>query len=177
MALLESIAFNTLTTRFTNRYSFSAQVMQECGENLFSFHSGEIYKHGEGAFNTYYDTAYPSSVTYTANQEPSNTKVWLGAGVEGNTIPDLVEFSNDWPYSQFTDLFASDFRVKEGVFYAGLFRDKTSPNIATGASPLLTGDKMRSQALKVYVKYTATNKHIRLKHINMMYNDSSGHSV
>ena len=171
MALIESIAFNNDTKRFVSRHSYSAEVMESLGDALLSFNGGDVYLHGGG---TLYQE---SSITYVSNQEPSNIKLWSAIGIEGNTLPSLVEFSNELPYVQQTDLLDSDFTKKEGVYYATLYRDKNSPNVASGASALLTGDKMRSQSLKVLLKFTNTSNEVILKHVNIIYKDSDGHNI
>ena len=103
--------------------------------------------------------------------------MWKAIGIEGNTLPSLTEFSNELPYVQSTDLLDSDYTKKEGVYYATLYRDKNSPNVASGASALLTGDKMRSQTLKVHLKFTSTTQEVILKHVNIIYKDSLGHNI
>jgi hypothetical protein len=145
--------------------------MQSLGDTLLSFNGGDVYLHGGGTL------FQESSITYISNQEPSNVKVWTSVAIEGNALPSLTEFSNELPYVQFTDLLVSDFTKKEGVFYATLFRDKNSPNVASGQSALLTGDKMRSQTLKVHLKFTSTTDEVILKHVNIIYKDSSGHNI
>ena len=171
MALIESIVFNNETKRFVSRQTYSGETMESLGDELLSFNGGDVYKHGASS------SFEVSSITYIANQEPSNVKVWTAIGIEGNTLPSLTEFSNELPYVQSTDLLDSDYTKKEGVYYATLYRDKNSPNVASGASALLTGDKMRSQTLKVHLKFTSTSQEVILKHVNIIYKDSTGHNI
>lgn len=171
MALIESIAFNYKTNRFVARHSYASQVMESLGNELLSFNNGRLLTHGTGS------TYEPSSLTYVSNQEPSKVKVWAAVAIEGNTPPSEVEYSNELPYAQFTDLVSSDFTQKEGVYYATLYRDTNSPNVATDKSALLTGDPMRSQALKVHIKFNSTSQEVHLKHVNMIYKDSMGHNI
>jgi hypothetical protein len=55
---------------------------------------------------------------------------------------------------QETELIVEDFDLREGVYYAHIYRDKNTPNVV---SPLLNGDMMRSHSLEIELRNDSTS--------------------
>ncbi len=99
-------------------------------------------------------------------------------GVQVNLQPLFAYFYTDDPYQQSSDLVDFDFKNFEGIYKATLYRNKLKPT-ASGFTTdgLLTGEKMRSLALKIMLEFSATTEQLDLKFVNIGFIISKGHRL
>lgn len=162
---------------WTSFYSFTPEWFSKSGNLLLSFRNGKLYRHdNETAYNTFYGIDYPSGIAFVVNQPAAIVK-WAGSiGVQANDTPTWIHIRTENPYIQSTDLEDEDMRLREGIYYGEIRRDRLSPN-ATGTyfEKSLKGDKMRSSLLEVYVEFSTFADELLVYLIKVMWQQSKGH--
>lgn len=162
-------------------YSFNPEGFCTLANNLYSFYGGHLYLHNlTTSFNNFYGVQYTSKIMCVANQLPQIPKSYNNIGVKANMQPYFVYFYADYPFQQSSDLVDYDPNWKnyEGIFYATLYRNKLIPT-ASGydTTGLLTGQKLRTQALFVMLEFSVTNIPVELKFLQIGYDTSRGHPL
>lgn len=176
----KTLGFKMGMHKFISTYPFYYQLIVHSGTDLYTFMRGRMFKHSESVVpdNFFDDQQYTTKLMFLANTDPNRIKVYSNIAVEANMAPIRAIFYSTDPYEQITDLVQSDFILKEGVYYANLYRDRLSPNVTgTADVKLYTGDKIRSTALKVQLEFATTEKKLQLKFVNIGYHISKGHST
>ena len=96
-------------------------------------------------------------------------------------MPDYVHFRTESPNVQSSDLVGDEFRSWENVWYAGILRDRLTPDMPneTVISRLHFGDNMRGPALRVLLEWNTgtAQANIQLKFANLTYIDSQGYKL
>lgn len=169
----------TEPNRWQGAYRFTPQLFAKLRNRLFSFYNGDLYEHNQDdTFCNFYGTQYLSRIMFVCNQLYSKPKSYNNISVEGNMLPSLSYFRSEYPYEQASDLIDTDYETKEGIFYAALFNDKLSPQyLHDFPVALISGDKMRTAALKVLLEFTVSTTPVQLKFVNLGYSISRGHTV
>lgn len=167
------LAFNE---RWLGIYGFRPEWMGSVGNRLVTFLGGIPYIHS-GAKNSFYGQTQDSVVSFPHNEGGNTIKVYNTLAIEGDT-PDRVHVRTEKPYVQSSDLVSSEFRTKEGVPYAAIYRDRLSPNVTgTYESKLLTGDRMRGDLAKFQVVFSQPSTQKQVKFVDINYNQSTGQTV
>jgi hypothetical protein len=105
-------------------------------------------------------------------------KVYNNISVQSNITPKFIYLYNDYPYQQSSDLIDIDFRNIEGIFYANILRNKLIPTaIGYDTTGLLTGEKMRNQAMFIMATFSPTTTPLNLRFINIDFQISLGHKI
>jgi len=163
-------------------YSFNPEFFVTLGSSLYSFKNGQLFLHNQTSnYNRFYDdgASYKSRIMCIFNQEGTVPKVYNAVKVEANILPSLTYFRSEVPYVQGSDLMDYDYRDLEGMYYATLYRNRIQPT-ATGytTTSLLTGEKMRTYALRTLIEFSLTNNvPLQLRYLTLEYNMSRGHLV
>ena len=163
--------------RWVGAYTFQPHYFVATGNDLYSLKDGGIYRHNEkNVFNKFYDAACKARIMFAVNKNPSAVKIILSASLEGNLKPVFTHFRSEVPYEQSSDLVKGDYVDREGQFYAGLLRDRWSPNV-TGShdEKMIKGDRMRTAALRCMMEFDETLAQVYVRFANVTYNISTGH--
>lgn len=174
-----TLAWNDDAKRWTSRYSFIPEYMSTHKTGIATFLNGDIYIHDDYVNKNYfYGGSYNTTVTYIENVSPSQPKVFQTHAVEGNTKPNYttLETVDNWVMN--SDLVRDDYISREGTFYTELFGDVNDPNVGDNASygdKLRRGTKLRGQYIKVGM--TFTDNELEVKHSNIGYITSKGHTT
>lgn len=80
-----ALVYNENIGAFTSFFDYDKIPMMTNIRNRFiAFKSGKLWKMHEGKFNTFFDTVYPSEVTYRVTPEPFNDKIWTNIDYRGD---------------------------------------------------------------------------------------------
>jgi len=152
------LVYKISAERWVGAYTYQPHYFIACGSDLFSLKNGAIHQHNsKTVFNTFYEVPYKSRIMFAVNKNPSAIKIILSASLEGNLRPSFTHFRSEVPYEQSSDLVKGDYVDREGQFYAGLFRDRLSPNVpGTPDQKMMTGDRMRTAALRSMMEFSET---------------------
>ncbi len=113
-----------------------------------------------------------------SNQMLNSPKSYNNFSVQANAAPSLVYFMALYEYLQSSDLVASDFRNKEGIFYSPIYRNKLDPAFSNNfGAALIAGEKMRTAALYTMAQWDPTVGIVQVKFLNIGYTVSLGHKV
>ena len=150
----ETVAFNEKAKRWTSRYSYSPDMIVNIFKDLVSFKDGNFYLHGDNETrNNFYGEQYNSSVKVVSNSSPSDKKVFLAIGLEGDDAWAATSITT--PSGQSTNLLKSDFEEREGFYYSDILFDVNTPNVS---NPLLEGDRIRDYAAIIRLSNDNTDK-------------------
>jgi len=115
-------------------YSYEPEIIQHMNQYLYTFFSGDLYRHNTNATrNEYYGTAYPSKVTTVLNQEPMVNKIFKTLSYEGNE-PWGATLTSDLQTTGFID--SSYFVQKESDWFSFVRNSGTTPADAAQEYPL-----------------------------------------
>jgi len=176
----KTLGFKMGMQRFISSYPFYYQMIINSGTQMYTFMRSRLFKHSDSLVpdNNFDEQQYTTKLMFLANTDPNRVKVYSNIAIEANMPPVRAIFYSLDPNEQITDLVESDFILKEGVYYANLYRDRLSPNVTGSADQkLYTGDKIRSTALKVQLEFATATKKLQLKFVNIGYHISKGHST
>lgn len=176
----KTIGFKMGMQKFVTTYPFYYQLIIHSGTDMYTFMRSQMFKHSDALVpdNFFDGTQYTTKLMFLSNLEPNKPKVYSNIAVEANMAPVRAIFYSTDPYEQITDLVESDFILKEGVYYANIWRDRLSPNTTgTPDQKMYKGDKIRSSALKVQLEFATDEKKLQLKFVNIGYHISKGHST
>lgn len=135
--------YNEMRKRWLHTYQWLPEMISRSMVELFMFKDGSIYRHPleSDNRNNFFGVDYPMIVSAVANHGASDVKVFQSVFTEST---DVFEMTATTPEGQATELIASDYDLREGVYYANLLRDQNTPGVT---NPLLNGDNIRSYAL------------------------------
>lgn len=165
--------------KWQGSYQFNPEYFAYIENKLYSFKNGNLYQHNDpNSFNNFYGVQQKSRIMFVSNQLPTKPKVYNNIAVEANLIPSFSYFMSIYPYVQSSDLIDSDYETKEGIFYAAIYRDKLSPQFLHNFPvALISGDKMRTTALRIMLEFSAVTTPVQLKFATIGYSVSEGHTV
>jgi hypothetical protein len=145
---------------------------------LYSSKNGILWQHNQVNYCNFYGTQYKPSLAVISNSFPSAVKVFNALSVEANKTPIWVYMYALSPNQQATDLMDYEWQNLEGMLYAAIKRDKITPT-AQGytTTALLTGETIRTHALKIYFEFSGGIVPLQLRFININFDISRGHST
>ena len=138
----ETVAFSTKSNVWKTRYSFNPTCYMDMDDDFLS--SAPIdeedtrlaWRHDvSGAYNNFYETAYPSTIRVASNQNPSATKAFKSISLETNTqgwtarVQTNLDRGGDFTLTQ--DGTIRSFESKEGNQYASMPRNSQGPGNST----------------------------------------------
>lgn len=143
---------NAGTPFFSGFMDYLPEFMCSSNQDIVSFKNGRIWTHETNAlYNNFYAIQYNSDVWIVGNIDPSGEKVFNNISIESSHGWDVPEFTNN--KGQLTSLIESDFELNEGIYYAALFKDTTTPNVI---NPFLNGDDMRDVVIVAKLRNNKT---------------------
>lgn len=181
------LVYKTDIDRWVSMYSYRPEWLSMVGNRLVSFKSGYLYLHDSQSYNTFYGNTVDSSIAFAHNEAGNITKLYNSVSIEGDT-PSRIHVRTEVPNVQSSDIVATtyddktftngDFKVKEGVSYAEIFRDRFSPNVSgTYDQKVLIGDKIRGELAKFQVVFLQPNTKKNIKFANVGYVLSRGNTT
>ena len=162
----QTIAFSEEKKGWTTFYSFRPENMVMTAGNLITFSEGKLYIHDSTSYNQFYGVDYDTEVTVVFNENPSNQKFFIEVRVDATDIFSCPDITNS--KGQTSELSVDDFEEWEGVYYAALLRDSSTPNIS---NPLFEGDELRDHSLIVKFSNTGTD-YARLFAVGCIHSNS-----
>lgn len=175
----KTLVFKDLGDRWMGAFSFSADGFVSLNNELYSLRNG-LHKHNKiGGYNTFYGgTAAKSKLAVVFNQEAGIVRVPKAVALECNTAPDWTHFRTEWPYVQSSELLASEWDAKEGVYYGKLYKDRLSPNTAGSVNQKMTsGDDLKGQYILMNMEFNGGGDQLNLRIATLLYNKSLGHKL
>lgn len=163
-------------------YSFNPECFVTLGSNLYSFKNGQCFIHNQtDNYNRFYGdgASYKSRIMPIYNKEGNIPKVYNAAKIEANIVPSLMYFRSEIPYVQGSDLVDFDWTNYEGMFYATIYRNRITPTQSGYTTDgLLTGEKMRTNAMRVLLEFEVLNNvPLQLRYATLEYILSKGHLI
>ncbi len=162
----ETLVFDEPANRWRSDFEYLPDFMCPMNEGFVSFKDGALYVHNTNATaNNFYGVQYTSQVTTASRQNPSEVKVLLAISEE---TPDAWSALITNESGQSTNVYASDFELREGLLYSDVYRNENTPNVT---DPGINGDEMRDTSFLIKLTNTLT-RFTKLFAINILYADS-----
>lgn len=152
------IAFNITQERWESFYTWqnSAGVKPEMAikldDRLYSFLDKRVWKHHDGAYNTFYGSLHNSSIRFVSNNEEGKIQRYVALAYTGTKLSENEEAKVVKCYTeegQETFIPSFEFRLRENKYYASVFRDIHTPNLPDDTLAFRSGDEMRGETLDV----------------------------
>lgn len=156
-----------------------AEMFINAQDEIYAFKDGSLYLMNSAAsFSNFFGVQYKPRIMLVSNQTPNRPKAYNNISIEANKVPTFTYLYTDWPYQQASDLLDFDFEVREGAFYAPIYRNKLIPT-ATGmqTTGLLTAEKMRAIALRILIEFTSSSTPLQLRFVTVGFTISHGHTT
>jgi hypothetical protein len=160
-------------------YPYTVDGFCTAQNKLFLFKNGQLYEGNQTDSQcNIFGVQYKPRVMCVSNMIPTKPKVYDNIAVESNIKPSFIYLYNNYPYQQASDIYDIDFREKEGVFYAAVYRNKLVPT-ADGFTTdgLLTAEKMRNVAMFIMLEFNVDSTPLELKFLFVGFAISKGNSV
>lgn len=126
----KTIGYDAARGVWQSRYSFQPDVYSNQNNMLYSakYASGNniFWKHENTAYNTFYGTAYPSTVQVVSKLSPSNVKVFNAISYEGDLGANWDMSPMETDLGQTSGTITSFTEDREGSYYAAIPRDTSS---------------------------------------------------
>jgi len=136
----ETLAFNEDINRWTSFYSFIPDFGGYIFNQYITYKAGAMYTHNTNSvYNLFYGIQYSSIVELVYNSSPSLIKSFLGLIQQTNTVWSGGVSTSQ---GQASTLLSTDFSQKEGVWFASILRDSSSPG------GILNGDDLKGNWIK-----------------------------
>lgn len=153
----DTIGFGEKKNRWVSRYSFVPNFMTSNNVSLITFAGDQLFIHNSNQIhNNFYGAQFTSQVTIVSNENPSAIKFYKTLEQESTSVWPAISITNQ--FGQLSNLIATDFTEREGVFWANFLRDENTPNITL---PLINGDELRCHSLVIQLENSETD-YVRL---------------
>jgi hypothetical protein len=172
---------------WVGNYTLYPEYFCRINDQVVSMLNGAMWWHNQGpGYDNFFGQQYDTRVAKVLNSVVPVAKYIESISVEANLRPDYshlqTEYSN--PYGtpgsmviQSTDLYATDFHFKNGVWYSTYFFDRLTPPVSTPQgynNNLYTGDKMRGQYGFIFLQYITVNYNLVLNAANIGFIQAPG---
>ena len=169
------MVYDLETNRWSSVLTYDPDYLDNVGTMAVSYELGRLWLHKSASRNKFFGTSYPSKIAMVLNANPGGVKIMDSISVESNNAPTHVYIQNLRPYIQQTDIAGSEFRSKEGVFYAPVLRDRLTNGGTDYLTNLVTGEKIRGQYIQFALVMDYPDDDFEVNAINVKYTLSSGH--
>ena len=177
--LAKTVTFNNEKNKWISTFQFLPEWMELVNTDVFMFKNGVLWKKEADLtnYNTFFGVQQPLRLAFTPNSNPSEVKDVANLGIESNLPPDYSVIMSDYPNQQITDIVASEFTQKEGVWYAAVPRDRLSPNSSgTAFERSLVGDFVKSVTPLICLEWQKYNGLLEVDFVNVGCLTSKGHT-
>lgn len=165
--------------RWLGAFSVTPEWLINFQNSVYAFKNGVLYQLNDTeTYCNFFGQQYKSRIMFVANMFPERPKVYKNISVIANLKPSLTYFYSQEPYEQSSDLLDTDYTVREGVFYAPLFRNKLVPtDSGYDITGLLNGEELRTRVLKILMEWDVSNTPLELEKVNIGFQISYGHTT
>ena len=174
------LVFDMDTKRWMTALTMDPEAMSSIGVLPAQFNEGRLWLQKSASRNKFFGVTSPSKIAVVLNAPPESVKVPEAISVESDEVPTHVYIQNLRPYQQQTDIDSTEFREREGVFYAPVLRDRLTGDAQTDEqyiANLLSGEKIRGQYIQIALIMDYPDDDFEVNAINVKFNISSGHST
>jgi len=121
-----TITFDEVYNVWTSFHSYEPEWMERLGANFYTFKGGELYIHDENETRTnFYGVSYGCDVTYSANKNPSEIKLFKTVNLESNSNGWFAEITSELESGRIGTNSNLLFEEKEGMRYGYIRRYET----------------------------------------------------
>lgn len=130
---LHTLTFDEAAKGWTSFFDIHPDWLVSMNNKLFSFKDGDIHIHNDKTvnYNTFYGTSFPSTVTLSVNENPSDIKIHKSIRLEGSdpwktTIRAFLSNTDDFIESSIA---ISEYVNREGMWYGYTRRNEDDTSL------------------------------------------------
>jgi hypothetical protein len=161
----QTLTFDEKSNSFESFVSLFPEGMVTLGDLLIAFKNGNIYTHDSEDYNTFFETAYESSITMVFNKGSQIRKTFISLSEIASHVWDCpLIYTNVNSYGtqrQESNLVEEDFVDRESTFYANFLRDTNS------IGGLNEGDSLKGQILVAKFRREAATTLVNLNTVQV----------
>lgn len=172
--------------KWLGAFTFNADGFVAMQNELYSSKNGFLYIHNQTSnYNEFFGVQNSSKIMVASNKINGVPKVYNNVSVQCNLVPSFMYFYCDYPIQQSSDLVDLDFTSDgekpnglEGIYFCSIRRNKLIPTTdGFTTDGLLTGQKMRNQAMFVLCEWRVGSTPLQLQFLNIGFTLSKGEPV
>jgi hypothetical protein len=174
----KTMAFKIEQNKWMPAYSFYSESFAAADNVLVGFSGGQAYRHNDtsSGYNTFFGTTYPCIVVFAGNMMPNSPKMVVAINIETDAPPDVCYIFSAYPNKQITDIQATDWNQREGIYYTSVKRDRLSPAFTDTDLALNMGNEILAKSPMIQLNFIPTGP-FNLKYVNIRYKVSAGHQT
>jgi hypothetical protein len=165
-----TISFDEIGNGFESFYSYYPEMMGCLNTTLFTFKSGEIWKHKSSVYCNFYGIQYSAFIKTVFNSSSLDKKTWISIMETGNGIwncPVIYTQMNSYgSIRQESILIDADFEVLESEYHASFLRDVNS------IGGILEGSALKGNYIVVKFEKSNANSFVYLNSATAKYINS-----
>lgn len=152
-ATYKGAMFSEADTRWKSIHSYDPEMFGKVNAQLVSFRGGSLYLHEQNATRlTFYGTKVDAMIEPVFNEGPKDMKSWQSLATVSShkwSAERLLSEYRGAKTKQQSSLTLAQFAEREDAYYAAIKNDQNTVNVT---NPIITGQKMRSKALRALMK-------------------------
>jgi hypothetical protein len=140
-----TVTWDEMYNAWTSFHSYVPEWMERLGTKFYTFKNGELYEHESNETRTnFYGTTYGCRVEFSANEGPSDVKVFKALGLESNSSDWYATLNSEMESGAIGASGNLKFQEKEAMQYAYIRRQSTDKNNYNKLSVLGLGNIVTS---------------------------------
>jgi len=118
-----TITFDEINNAWTSFHSYEPEWMERIGNSFYSFKNGNLYLHDDNDTRTnFYGTSYGCHVEFSANDGPSDIKLFKAVSLESNDTSWFATLDTELEQGAIGSSSDLKFQDKEGIKYSYIRR-------------------------------------------------------
>ena len=162
--------------KWLGAFTFNTDGFVSMQNELYASKNGFLYVLNQVANqNEFFGVQNSSKIMVVSNKGVGMPKVYNNVSAQSNLVPSFVYFYCDYPNQQSSDLVDNDFKDLEGWWFSTILRNKLIPTAGGYTTDgLLTGEKMRNQAMFIMWEFRVGITPLQLQFLNIGFTLSKG---
>lgn len=162
--------------KWLGAFTFNTDGFVSMQNELYASKNGFLYALNQIANqNEFFGVQNSSKIMVVSNKGVGMPKVYNNVSAQSNLVPSFVYFYCDYPNQQSSDLVDNNFKDLEGWWFSTILRNKLIPTVAGYTTDgLLTGEKMRNQAMFIMWEWRVGDTPLQLQFLNIGFTLSKG---
>lgn len=166
--------FSYETNSWCGFLTIQPEFLSQVADEVVSFRYGILYVHDSQAFE-FHGYPFDSTVSILIGKPAAMIRSMQSITVEADRKPDWVHARCEFPVIQSSDIEASEFNMKEGLFHAPFFRDRLTPGYRSADEALMYGDAMRGKFMKLAIRFSGLSSDATLNSVAVRFDPSFGY--
>lgn len=168
------VMFSYETNSWCGFLTIQPEFLSQVADEVVSFRYGILYIHDSPVFE-FHGYPFDSTVSVLIGKPAAMIRSLQSVTIEADRKPDWVHARTEFPVIQSSDIEASEFNMKEGLFHAPFFRDRLTPGYNSTNEALMYGDAIRGKFVKLAIRFSGLTSDATLNSVAVRFDPSFGY--